>query len=94
MSDNKQQTGVEWLLEQFDRNKMVMYNELGERTKVFTLINYEIIQQAKEMQKQMTVKLYNDYENYLEEAFKHQNGGQAVILSFEEFYEQTYGGGE
>jgi hypothetical protein len=46
------------------------------------------------MQKQMTIELYNDYENYLEEAFKHQNGGQAVILSFEEFYEQTYGGGE
>jgi hypothetical protein len=43
------------------------------------------------MQKQMTIELYNDYENYLEEAFKHQNGGQAVILSFEEFYEQTYG---
>jgi hypothetical protein len=91
MSDNKQQTGVEWLLEQFDRNKMVMYNELGERTKVFTLINYEIIQQAKEMQKQMTIKLYNDYENYLEETFKNQCGGQAVVLSFEEFYEQTYG---
>ena len=94
MSDNKQQTGVEWLLEQFDRNKMVMYNELGERTKVFTLINYEIIQQAKEMQKQMTIKLYVDYENYLEEAFNNQCGGQAVVLSFEEFYEQTYGGGE
>jgi hypothetical protein len=91
MSDNKQQTGVEWLLEQFDRNKMVMYNELGERTKVFTLINYEIIQQAKEMQKQMTIKLYNDYENYLEETFKNQNGGQAVILSFGAFYDQTYG---
>jgi hypothetical protein len=39
----------------------------------------------------MTIKLYNDYENYLEETFKNQCGGQAVVLSFEEFYEQTYG---
>ncbi len=53
-----------------------------------------LIQQAKEMEKQMTIKLYADYENYLEEAFKNQCGGQAVVLSFEEFYEQTYGGGE
>jgi hypothetical protein len=51
-----------------------------------------LVQQAKEMEKQMTIKLYANYENYLEEAFKNQNGGQAVILSFEEFYEQTYGG--
>jgi len=50
-----------------------------------------LIQQAKEMENQMTIKLYADYENYLEEAFKNQCGGQAVVLSFEEFYEQTYG---
>jgi hypothetical protein len=42
----------------------------------------------------MTIKLYADYENYLEEAFKNQCGGQAVILSFQEFYEQRYGGSE
>jgi hypothetical protein len=48
--------------------------------------------EAKEMEKEKAIKLYIDYENYLHEEFKHQNGGQAVILSFREFYEQTYGG--
>jgi hypothetical protein len=82
MTNNKQQTAVEWFF--FECGK---YGDTAQ-------IPDSVIDEAKEMQKQRTVKLYNDYENYLEEAFKHQNGGQAVTLSFEEFYEQTYGGGE
>jgi cyclopropane fatty-acyl-phospholipid synthase-like methyltransferase len=92
MTNNKQQTAVEWFIEKlldldYEYAKgLITLAVWSERKK-------SLIEQAKEMQKEMTVKLYNDYENYLEEAFKHQNGGQAVILSFEEFYEQTYGGG-
>jgi hypothetical protein len=80
MTNYKQQTAVEWLEK--------ICNDRG-----YCLMS-EYFKQAKEMQKQMTIKLYADYENYLEEAFKNQCGGQAVILSFQEFYEQTYGGGE
>jgi hypothetical protein len=72
------QTAVEWL-------------QSIELERDLTLADWK---QAKEMEKQMTIKLYNDYENYLEEAFKNQCGGQAVIMSFGAFYEQTYGGGE
>ena len=85
MTNNKQQTPVELLAKLLLEKVEIKGDGYG--------INH-IINLAKEMQKQMTIELYNDYENYLEEAFKHQNGGQAVILSFEEFYEQTYGGGE
>jgi len=81
MTNNKQQTPVEWFFMTMNVCGLLPTEEI-----------VEYYNQAKEMQKQMTIKLYNDYENYLEEAFKHQNGGQAVILSFEEFYEQTYGG--
>ena len=81
MTNNKQQTAVEWLNEQLQNN---VHHTIR--------IPLDIIQQAKEMEKQMTIKLYADYENYLEEAFKNQCGGQAVILSFQEFYEQNYGG--
>ena len=81
---NKQKTPVEWLE---SRITVLIPDDIGSQ-----LMYKNNLKKAKEMQKQITIKLYNDYENYLEEAFKHQNGGQAVILSFEEFYEQTYGG--
>jgi hypothetical protein len=78
MKNNKQEMAVEWLWE-------IAYNRE---------LTVEDWKQAKEMEKEMTIKLYADYENYLEEAFKNQCGGQAVILSFQEFYEQRYGGSE
>ena len=86
--DNKQQTAVDILC-----GKLAM--KLGiPQAITFYIDHQEEIREAKEMQKQMTIKLYADYENYLEEAFKNQCGGQAVIMSFGAFYEQTYGGGE
>ena len=94
MSNNKQQTAVEWFIEQLEEK-----GDLREtpsirniQLNIDTSDYMELKVQAKEMEKQMTIKLYADYENYLEEAFKNQCGGQAVILSFQEFYEQTYGG--
>jgi hypothetical protein len=93
MTNNKQQTAVEWYMEKLldlDYEYAKGLITLG----VWSERKNSLIQQAKEMEKQMTIKLYADYENYLEEAFKNQCGGQAVVLSFEEFYEQTYGGGE
>jgi len=84
MTNNKQHTAVEWLEMEVKKFNTVI-------TKEYILL---LCQQAKEMEKEMTIKLYADYENYLEEAFKNQCGGQAVILSFQEFYEQRYGGSE
>ena len=79
MTNNKQETAVEWLEQERLKPNLSMK---------------EILEQAKEMEKEKAIKLYIDYENYLHEEFKHQNGGQAVILSFREFYNKTYGGGE
>ena len=73
---NKQQTAVEWLEQEMFKPNLSMK---------------EILEQAKEIEKEKAIKLYIDYENYLHEEFKHQNGGQAVILSFREFYNKTYG---
>jgi hypothetical protein len=88
MTNNKQQTAVDILC-----GKLAM--KLGMPQAItFYIDHQEEIREAKEMQKQMTIKLYADYENYLEEAFKNQCGGQAVIMSFGAFYDQTYGGGE
>jgi hypothetical protein len=76
MTNNKQQTAVEWL-------------QSIELQRDLTLADWK---KAKGMEKERTIKLYADYENYLEESFKNQCGGQAVVLSFGAFYEQTYGG--
>jgi len=90
VTNNKQQTAVEWYIEKlldldYEYAKgLITLAVWSERKK-------SLIEQAKEMEKQMTMKLYNDYENYLEEAFKNQCGGQAVIMSFGAFYDQTYG---
>jgi hypothetical protein len=86
--DNKQQTAVDSIIE-FCKNKMFM--EASVHQVIYLSLIKFCQEQAKEMEKQMTIKLYVDYENYLEEAFKNQCGGQAKVLSFEEFYEQTYG---
>jgi hypothetical protein len=87
MTNNKQQTAVDILC-----GKLAM--KLGiPQAITFYIDHQEEIREAKAMQKQMTIKLYADYENYLEESFKNQCGGQAVVLSFGAFYEQTYGGG-
>jgi len=86
MSNDKQQTAVDILC-----GKLAM--KLGiPQAITFYIDHQEEIREAKEMQKQMTIKLYADYENYLEETFKNQCGGQAVVLSFGAFYDQTYGG--
>jgi hypothetical protein len=82
MTNNKQQTAVELLAKLLLEKLEIKGDGYG--------IN-QIINLSKAMEKQRTIKLYNDYENYLEETFKNQCGGQAVVLSFEEFYEQTYG---
>ena len=84
--NNKQQTAVDFFYDEvwacFSSNLSWSECELLKKIK----------DQSKEMEKEKAIKLYIDYENYLHEEFKHQNGGQAVILSFREFYEQTCGG--
>jgi hypothetical protein len=88
MTNNK--LAVEWLAKSYV-DLLTKLNNEEISPKEFEIQYIEILEQAKEMEKQMTIKLYADYENYLEEAFKNQCGGQAVILSFGAFYDQTYG---
>jgi hypothetical protein len=95
MTNNKQLTAVEWYISKIKEARILCDDpsmEMDIRHTLEVLIKKG--EQAKEMEKEKAIKLYIDYENYLHEEFKHQNGGQAVILSFREFYEQTYGGDE
>jgi hypothetical protein len=91
MTNSKQKTAVDSIIEFCQKQ---MDNDSSIHKGVYLSIIKFCKEQAKEMEKEKAIKLYIDYENYLHEEFKHQNGGQAVILSFREFYNKTYGGGE
>jgi hypothetical protein len=70
------QTAVEWL---------------GLYIKGITTLNCDdIIEQAKEMEKERMFEVYHEYQDYLDNEFKNQCGGQSVILTFEEYYNKTF----
>ena len=72
-------TAVEWLLEKLENydSDIPYYNS-------------EAIIEAKEMEKQQIIDAYYGYELYLDREFRFQQGGQAKILTFDQWYE-TYG---
>ena len=71
-----QQTAVEWLIN---------------RTGRLRFISTDIIEKAKEKEKERMFKIYHEYQDYLDNEFKNQCGGQGVILTFEQYYNETYG---
>ena len=94
MSNNKQ-SSVELFIEQLEEKGKAYEETIGCRTVniCIDVSDYmELKQQVKEMHKEETLKLYNEYEDYLDYEFKNQLGGQSVIKSFEQYYNETFGG--
>ena len=84
MTNNKQQTAVEWFAEKI-RNYKTPLNMAGVE---FILIHKDMInrfeQQAKEMENSKAFEIFKAGQNSMEE------GGKG----FYQYYEQTYGGDE
>jgi hypothetical protein len=78
MTNNKQQTAVEWLSEKVLHREWELLTQEKKR---------KILEQAKEMQKEQAIKLHYEYELYV-------MMNESVVMTFGQFYEQTYGGGE
>jgi hypothetical protein len=78
MENNKQQTAVEWFA------KKVMHLDWKFSTQKE---KEKIIQQAKEMHRQQAIKLHYEYELYV-------MMNESVVMTFGQYYEQTFGGGE
>ena len=78
MKNNKQKTAVEWFIEQLN-------SKYGGNDFVITHINE--IEKAKEMEKQQAIKLHYEYELYV-------MMNESDVMTFGQFYKQTYGGGE
>ncbi len=52
--------------------------------------NLVAYREAKEMEKERMFEVYHEYQDYLDNEFKNQCGGQSVILTFEEYYNETF----
>ena len=50
----------------------------------------EILSNLKEIEKERMFEVYHGYQDYLNNEFKNQCGGQSVILTFEEYYNETF----
>jgi len=79
MTNNKQQTAVEWLEKQTRKSEW------------HSLKRGEIFEQAKEMEKEQKKHAYDWGET---NAADECNGDGATHENFEEYYKETYGGGE
>jgi len=86
--DNKQQTAVEWLVEQLPE---ILPFTVDTETAVKL---QEAFQQAKEMHRQQAINLHYEYERYVMMNQSDEMITESVIITFGQFYKQTYGGGE
>ena len=78
MTNNKQQTAVEWLSEKVLHREWELLTQEKKR---------KILEQAKEMQKEQAIKLHYEYELYV-------MMNESDVMTFGQFYKQTYGGGK
>jgi hypothetical protein len=77
---NDKQTAVEWFLDQLIEHRIIIVNKTTYQVKY----KHEILlEQAKAMHKEETLKLYYAYENYVLRE-------EGIIKTFGQFYNETY----
>jgi hypothetical protein len=54
---NKQQTAVEWLVEQFENHRATFFKLNDKEERVITLAGRDVVEQSKEMEKERMIKL-------------------------------------
>jgi hypothetical protein len=84
---NKQQTAVEWLVEQFKEYDFADVKDTENYIiKMQSFVLTEKLEKAKEMEKQQAIKFALCY------AFGQYNVSKDLKTHIEKFYQQTYGG--
>jgi uncharacterized coiled-coil protein SlyX len=95
MTNNKQQTAVDWLVEQFKEYDFADVKDTENYIiKMQSFVLTEKLEQAKEMHRQQAINLYYEYERYVMMNQSDEMITESVIMTFGQFYKQTYGGGE
>jgi hypothetical protein len=88
MTNNKQQTAVEWLVEQFKEYDFADVKDTENYIiKMQSFVLTEKLEKAKEMEKEQAIRLHYEYELYV-------MMNESDVMTFGQFYKQTYGGGE
>jgi hypothetical protein len=90
MKNNKQQTAMEYYSKEIGRltSDLITGKITG---KQFVMLEIQLLDQAKEMNKEQMDKVAEDWWN---EGARSAYDGKRKYESFEQYYEQTYGGGE
>jgi len=83
--NNKQQTAVEWLVEQFENHRATFFKLNDKEERVITLAGRDVIKQAKEMEKQQSI---NDFVAGNKLDFYDATEKEIAEM----YYNETYGG--
>ena len=95
MTNNKQQTAVEWLVEQFKEYDFADVKDTENYIiKMQSFVLTEKLEQAQEMHRQQAINLYYEYERYVIMNQSDEMITESSVMTFGQFYKQTYGGGE
>jgi len=82
----RQQTAVDYYSKEIGRltSNLITGKITG---KQFVMLEIQLLEQAKEMEKEQAIKLYYEYELYV-------MMNESDVMTFGQFYKQTYGGGD
>jgi hypothetical protein len=83
MSNNKQQTAVEWLVEQFENHRATFFKLNDKEERVITLAGRDVVEQAKKMEKEQMIDAASDH---------CYPTCEMARTDAEQYYNETYGG--
>jgi hypothetical protein len=91
MNSEKQQTAIEWLVEQFENHKATFFKLNDKEERVITLAGRDVVEQAKEIEKKQIINAVDEgisqgYGKYIDTEWGRENDWKA-----EQYYNETYG---
>jgi hypothetical protein len=96
MSNNKQQTAVEWLVEQLENHRATFFKLNEKEERIITLAGKDVVQQAKEMEKEQRGYTKEDVLKAGEMGEINHHDTKHIVSYLDEArdFNETYGGTE
>jgi hypothetical protein len=76
-------TAIDWLIEQIESCKITMYND-GDRKRLISLVNDDLIEQSKQMEKQQITDAYKEgcFDSILDESTDSSRAEEYYEINF------------